>query len=57
MKPDFPLVWDNSMRSELVSCPRKFAWHYLDLWSSQYESIDLIAGKAFAAGLEVARRS
>jgi hypothetical protein len=56
-RPDFPLIWDNSMRSSLVACPQKFSYEYLHNWKSLYPSVDTHAGKAFAEGLEVARKS
>jgi len=56
-RPEFPIVWDNSMRSAFVECPRKFFWEYLHHFKPKGESIHLHAGKAWAHGLEVARRS
>lgn len=55
-RPDFPLVWDNSMRSAFVECPRKFYWEYLHHFKPKGESIHLHAGKAWAHALEVTRR-
>lgn len=54
-RPEFPLIWDNSMRSALVSCPWKFEKEYMEHYRSLTPSIHLHAGKAFAAGLEAAR--
>lgn len=54
-RPPFPLVWDNSMRSELVSCPQSFFRQYVEHWKPRRPSIDLHAGKCWASALEVAR--
>lgn len=56
-RPDFPLVWDNSMRSDFVSCPWMFFQRNLYHWKSGYPNVDLHAGGAWAAALEVARRA
>lgn len=37
-------------------CPRKFELEYLHHWRPGAQSVHLIAGKAFASGLETARR-
>lgn len=52
----FPLVWDNSMRSALVECPRKFAWEYGRHFKPMLPSIHLHAGGAWAHALETTRR-
>lgn len=57
VRPDFPLVWDNTMRSAFVECPRKFAYQYLDHWKPRTVSVHLHAGKAWAEGLEKTRRA
>lgn len=54
-RPDFPLVWDNSMRSSFVACPWKFRTEYLLHYKSLSPSVHLHAGKAWAAALEAAR--
>ena len=54
-RPPFPTVWDNTMRSDIVSCPTRAYWAWLRKLTSQEPSIDLIAGGAFARGLEVFR--
>lgn len=56
-RPPFPLVWDNTMRSTFVACPRKFELEFLHHWKPQQQSIHLHAGAAWAHALEVARRS
>lgn len=56
IRPDFPHAIDNTMRSAFVLCPRKFQILYLLHKRAGGSSIDLDAGAAFAAGLEVTRR-
>ena len=57
IRPDFPSVWDASMLSTFRSCPHKFALSYMAHWKPKTESHHLHAGKAFASGLEAARRA
>ena len=54
-RAEFPLVWDNSMRSCFVECPWKFEKEYLRHYRPLRQSVHLHAGKAFAAALETAR--
>lgn len=54
-RPPFPLVWDNTMRSTFVECPRKFLWEYAHHFKPRNESIHLHAGKAWASALETTR--
>lgn len=56
-RPPFPLVWDSTMISTFRACPRKLELMYVEHWKPQSESIHLVAGGAFAAGLEAARRA
>lgn len=51
----FPSVFDSSMLSAWKTCPSLFAHSYLQHWKPKGESVHLVAGKAFAKGLEVAR--
>ena len=55
-RPPFSQVWDNSMRSKFLSCPR--SWLFGDLLGlkSPGTNVHLHAGKAWAEGLEVTRR-
>jgi PD-(D/E)XK nuclease superfamily protein len=56
--PTFPSAIDNSMRKELVKC--EMAAHYkyeLNLRANDTSTVDLIAGKAFAAGMEAMRKA
>lgn len=54
-KPDFPMTLDNTMRSAFVACPQKYMRTYFQHWKPITESVDLVAGKAFAAGIETVR--
>lgn len=54
----FPEVIDNSMRSSWRRCPQHFKKEYLQgLRPKGATNFDLLAGSAFAAGLETARRA
>jgi hypothetical protein len=54
-RPDFPQVIDSTMLAAFRSCPQKMYRMYVEHWKPQGESIHLVAGAAFARGLEVAR--
>lgn len=56
-RPPFPSVIDNSLISEFRSCPQKCFRTYFEHWKPQQHNVHLHAGKAFAHGLEVARRT
>ena len=56
-RPPFPEVWDSTMLSTGRACPRKLELMYVEHWKPAAESVHLVAGKAFATGLEAARRS
>lgn len=53
---DFPLCVDSSMRAAFVSCPQKFFREYMQNLRRPGGSVHLVAGGAFAKGIEVARR-
>lgn len=55
LRPMFPHAVDSTMLAAFRSCPRKFQLQYLQHWKPQTESVHLVAGGAFAKGLEVAR--
>lgn len=55
-KPDFPMTIDNTMRSSFVKCPQLYFRTYFQHWKPIQESVDLVAGKAFAAGVEEVRK-
>lgn len=57
MRPPFPSVVDSTMLSTFRSCPRKLELMYLHHWKPSEESVHLVAGSAFAAGIEAARRA
>lgn len=56
-RPEFPHVIDSTMISSMRSCQHKMFRQYMQHYKSNYESIHLHAGAAFAKGLEVARES
>jgi hypothetical protein len=53
----FPEVFDSSMLATYKSCPQLFWKIYIKHWKSKQEKVDLHAGKAYARGIEVARRA
>lgn len=57
MKPDFPVLVDNTMRADFISCGQKFYWSYIRKIAPMAPSIHLHAGGAFAAGLEACKRA
>lgn len=56
-RPPFPSVVDSTILSTAKSCLQKVYRTYLEHWKPGDESVHLIAGGAFAAGLETARRA
>lgn len=55
--PDFPEVWDSSMRSAFVACPRQWFFGTLLSLRKSSTSIHLHFGGAIARGLEVTRKA
>ena len=53
----FPDYLDSSMLSTFKSCPQKFFKSYVQDWKAKGQSVHLVAGGAFAKGLEITRRS
>lgn len=53
----FPHVFDSSMLASFRSCQQKGFLTYMEHWKPKFESVHLVAGAAFAKGLEVARES
>ncbi len=53
----FPSIFDSSMIASYKSCQVKFWRTYVQHWKPLGESVHLVAGGAFARGLEVARRA
>lgn len=56
-RPMFPHAIDSTMLATFRSCPQKFFRQYIQHWKPKTESVHLIAGGAFAAGIEAARLS
>lgn len=55
-KPMFPHAVDSTIMASFRSCPQKTFRNYIEHWKPRTESVHLIAGGAFAAGIEIARR-
>ena len=55
-KPIFPHTFDSTMIGTGRSCPQKLFRQYIQHWKPKAESVHLIAGGAFASGIEAARR-
>lgn len=56
-KPMFPHTIDSTMLSTFRSCPQKMFRQYVEHWKPKTESVHLVAGGAFAKGIEVARKA
>lgn len=56
-RPMFPHTIDSTMLSTFRSCPQKMFRQYVEHWKPKAESVHLIAGGAFAKGIEVARKA
>lgn len=52
----FPEVFDSSMLSTFKSCPELFNKIYMNHWKAKDDNVHRHAGKAFAKGIEVARK-
>lgn len=57
LRPMFPHTVDSTMLSTFRSCPQKMFRTYVEHWKPKAESVHLVAGKAFATGIEKARRA
>ena len=55
VRPPFPLIFNESLRSAFVSCPRAAYWEFIEHWKSPFPNVHLHAGKAWASALERAR--
>lgn len=53
----FPQAVDSSLVAAFRSCPQKAFRSYFEHWKPQRESVHLVAGGAYARGLEVARKA
>lgn len=56
-RPHFPPSFDSTMLAAFRSCPHKMYRSYIEHWKPQTESVHLVAGGAFATGIEHARRA
>jgi len=56
-RPFFPVAIDSTTIAAFRSCPQKAFRQYIQHWKPAAESVHLIAGGAFADGIEAARRS
>lgn len=56
-RPMFPHAVDSTMMAAFRSCPQKMFRTYIQHWKPKSESVHLVAGGAFAAGIEAARRA
>jgi len=57
MKVEFPIAVDSTIMAAFRSCPQKMLRTYLEHWKPKTESVHLVAGGAFAKGIEVARKA
>jgi hypothetical protein len=53
----FPHTIDSTMLAAFRSCPQKMFLSYIQHWKPKEDSVHLIAGGAFAKGIEVARKA
>lgn len=56
-RPMFPHTIDSTILAAFRSCPQKAFRAYIQHWKPKEESVHLVAGGAFAKGIEVARRA
>lgn len=56
-RPMFPHAVDSTILAAFRSCPQKAFRTYVQHWKPKSESVHLIAGGAFAKGVEVGRRA
>lgn len=55
-RPMFPHTFDSTMLAAFRSCPQKMFRTYVQHWKPKADSVHLVAGGAFAKGIEVARK-
>lgn len=53
----FPHTFDSTMLATARSCQQKMYRQYMQHWKPKSESVHLVAGGAFASGIEAARRA
>lgn len=56
-RPMFPHAVDSTMMEAWRSCHQKLFRQYIEHWKPKQESVHLVAGGAFAKGVEVGRRA
>lgn len=56
-RPMFPHTIDSTMLATFRSCPQKMFRSYVQHWKPKAESVHLVAGGAFAKGIEAARQA
>lgn len=54
-RPMFPNTIDSTILGTFRACPKKFEYQYLSHWKPVAQSVHLVAGGAFASGIEAAR--
>lgn len=54
-RPMFPHTIDSTILSTFRACPKKAEYQYVQHWKPKETSVHLIAGGAFASGIEAAR--
>lgn len=57
IRPMFPHTADSTIMAAFKSCPQKAFRTYVEHWKPRSESVHLVAGGAFAKGVEVARKA
>lgn len=56
-RPMFPNTVDSTIMATFRACPQKAYLTYVEHWKSKYPSVHLVAGGAFASGIEAARKA
>ena len=56
-RPFFPPTIDSTVLSTFRACPQKFFRQYVEHWKVRAQSVHLVAGGAFASGIEAAREA
>lgn len=57
LRPMFPNTVDSTIIGTMRSCQRKGFYQYIQHWKPKAQSVHLVAGGAFASGIEAARRA
>ena len=57
VRPPFPSVLDSSLIAAFRSCPHKAYLEFVEHWKPRTQSVHLVAGAAYAKGLETAREA